>query len=84
MKLMVQIICAIALLVLLVNGQRPNCWRYYQEDPETIDQVYFPHEKNCQYFYQCTAHGAMRMKCPPGMHFDKENHQCGRPDDVVC
>lgn len=41
-------------------GQRPNCWKFYQDDPETIDQVYFPYEKNCQYFYQCTAHGAMR------------------------
>lgn len=61
-EIVVLIICElfIALLVLLVNGQRPNCWRYYQDDPENIDQVYFPHEKNCQFFYQCTAHGAMR------------------------
>lgn len=54
-----------------LHAQRPNCWEYYRDDPENIDQVYFPHEKNCQFFYQCTSHGAVRMKCNPGMYFDR-------------
>lgn len=98
----------LALIVLYANsviGQRPKCYEFYKEDPDNIDQVYFPHESNCKFFYQCTAHGAMRlvlfnvvyekslviiylenprMKCNPGMHFDRETNQCGRPDDVVC
>ncbi|KAG5679286.1 hypothetical protein PVAND_008865 [Polypedilum vanderplanki] len=88
MKLLVQIICAIALILLIVDNvsaqKKPNCWEYFKDDPDTIDQVYFPYEGNCQYYWQCTAHGAMRMKCPPSMNFDAETHQCGRPDDVVC
>lgn len=52
-----------ALLVVSVMSQRsskPNCYKYWLEDPDTIDQVYFPYKGNCQYFWQCTAHGAMR------------------------
>jgi Chitin binding Peritrophin-A domain len=75
-----------ALMVLLTGAlaQRPSCWKYIQEDPDTIDQVFFPHESNCRFYYQCSLHGLVRMKCQHGMHFDAETHQCGRPDEVEC
>lgn len=65
-------------------AQRPSCWEHIRDDPDNIDQVFFPHEKDCRFYYQCSMHGVVRMKCQFGMHFDVETHQCGRPDDVVC
>jgi Chitin binding Peritrophin-A domain len=67
-----------ALFLILIGGvfaQKPSCWEFLKDDPDTIDQVYFPHEKNCQFYYQCSSHGPIRMKCQFGMHFDSESHQ---------
>jgi hypothetical protein len=73
------VIAALLLLVCGTMAQRPSCWEYYKEDPETIDQVYFPHESNCRFYYQCSAHGISRMKCQFGMHFDADTHQVRLP-----
>jgi hypothetical protein len=70
-----RVIAAILLLICGTLGQRPSCWEYYKEDPETIDQVYFPHESNCRFYYQCSTHGVVRMKCQHGMLFDADTHQ---------
>lgn len=57
------------LMIGAVAAQRPSCWKYIRDDPDNIDEVFFPHESNCQYYYQCSMHGIVRMKCQAGMHF---------------
>lgn len=52
--------CDLVLLALASGQKKPSCYKSWQEDPDTIDQVYFPYDGNCAYFWQCTAHGAMR------------------------
>lgn len=47
-----------------------SCWEYYQEEPESINEIYFPHPTNCRFYYQCSAHGKVRMKCQPGKMFN--------------
>lgn len=76
----------LALLTLLseVSAQRPSCWKAIQEDPAKINNVYFPHEDNCEFYYQCTMHGVRRMTCGRGQHFDVLTNQCGRPEEVDC
>lgn len=66
------------------QSKRPSCWKYIKDESNYIDEIYFPYEGNCQYYWQCTRHGAMRMKCPPQQHFDVDTNQCGRAADVEC
>lgn len=53
--------CDLALLAIVIDSvvgqKKPSCYKYWLEDAETIDQVYFPYEGKCQFFWQCTAHG---------------------------
>lgn len=60
-------------LVALVSAQK-SCHHAYLDDPENINDVYFPHPTDCRFYYQCTAHGKVRMKCQPGEKFCKFPH----------
>lgn len=110
------ILAVIVMLVTIVAAQKKKdtCWHHYQEEPDSINEIYYPHDTDCRFYYQCSAHGRVRMKCQPGeknctwklrssydhvrkitklckhensnsgMHFDFEENQCGRPDEVSC
>ncbi|CAO1374953.1 unnamed protein product [Diamesa serratosioi] len=89
MKFIVKAFSIVVVLMVLINtilaqDQKPNCGELFREDPKAANNVYWPHDTNCNLYYQCSAHGLVRMKCQYGMHFDRYMHQCGRPDEVEC
>lgn len=74
------ILAVIVLLVAFVSAQKKKdtCWHHYQEDPDHINEVYYPHDTDCRFYYQCSAHGRVRMKCQPGekITLQKLNWSC--------
>lgn len=62
------ILAVIVMLVTIVAAQKKKdtCWHHYQEEPDSINEIYFPHDTDCRFYYQCSAHGRVRMKCQPG------------------
>ena len=44
-----------------------------------------PSPLDCVTYYQCTSEGlAYESRCPPGLHFNRENLVCDWPDNVEC
>lgn len=70
--------------VLSAEASVPDCVSLARSDRETIDNYYYPHESDCNLYYQCAEYGLVKMQCPEDLHFDRETNQCGWPDVVKC
>jgi len=72
---------------LLYNANTEQCdWpeNVTCPDVECADGIY-PHEDNCNQFYQCAnGHRYEDQDCPEGLLYNEANKQCDWPDNVKC
>ncbi|KAJ6644226.1 putative chitinase 10, partial [Pseudolycoriella hygida] len=56
------------------------------EEVEIIcsDGDLFPHEEDCELFYQCFANTLVVISCPEGLHFDSTRKACNSPEQAQC
>ncbi|CRL02392.1 CLUMA_CG015255, isoform A [Clunio marinus] len=49
-----------------------------------INDLYLPHDSECDYFYRCGAGGAALQPCGIGTIFSYRNKDCRRPEETKC
>ncbi|KAG5679284.1 hypothetical protein PVAND_008863 [Polypedilum vanderplanki] len=84
MKLIVFIFAFAAIVAFVASQQAPDCVAIGKSTPEDISKYYHPHESDCNLFYQCADYGLVLKACPDDLHFDRNEHICGYPEDVTC
>lgn len=54
-----------------VCSQKPqvDCEEMKEQTGRKYREIYVPHEKNCNRFYQCTDHGLVELGCNKGLVF---------------
>lgn len=82
--LIISVILVAIASVLLAEANVPDCVSLARADRETIDNYYYPHESDCNLYYQCAEYGLVKMQCPEDLHFDSESNQCGWPGVARC
>lgn len=77
----------LAILITIVSSQRPNldCDAMVNASGKKYSEIYAPHEKNCQKFYQCTDHGLVELQCNRGLVFFPYINGCVEktPDNCI-
>lgn len=55
----------------IAASQKPSvdCDAMKEATGKKYHEIYVPHEKNCQRFYQCTDHGLVELNCNRGLVF---------------
>lgn len=51
---------------------------------QNINDLYFPHEDECDSFYHCGLGGAAKQPCGSGTIFSLRNKDCRRSEDTKC
>ena len=52
--------------------------------PDSEFSVFFPHPEDCEWFFHCRNGVAYCMKCPPGLHWNKDLDTCDFPYRAKC
>ncbi|GIX85876.1 uncharacterized protein CEXT_130981 [Caerostris extrusa] len=76
------------------HGTFPKCLRLLNESEVTeISHLVYPcydqtgdvpDLADCEHFYKCSFGHTYRVKCPDGLHFDKQLRNCLRPAETTC
>lgn len=74
----------LAVMLMTSAQQAPDCVSIARQAPKDISNYYYPHERNCNKYYQCAEYGLVEMHCPAGLHFDRNYYVCGWPHEVSC
>ncbi|KAJ8925724.1 hypothetical protein NQ315_009572 [Exocentrus adspersus] len=67
------------LLVVSVATAIPHCPAKDRRNP-----VFFEHEVSCSRYYECANGRAYLMRCPSGLHFNKNLKTCDYPNHAGC
>ncbi|PSN32382.1 hypothetical protein C0J52_24588 [Blattella germanica] len=60
-------------------GAEPTC-----PVPDPDVSVFFPHEKDCNWFYHCSNGVAHCKVCPDGLHWNPNLNTCDWPENAGC
>jgi Chitin binding Peritrophin-A domain len=66
-----QLVLLVFSLILSVLAQKPDvdCNEMVARSGKSYNEIYVPHESDCNQFYQCTAHGLEELECLKGLVF---------------
>ncbi|CRL01024.1 CLUMA_CG014445, isoform A [Clunio marinus] len=69
------------------ESSRPsvNCDDMVAQTGRSYNEIYVPHESNCNKFYQCTDHGLVELKCHQTLVFFPYINGCVEkaPDNCI-
>lgn len=54
------------------------------DETDIFHPVQFSHPTDCNMFYKCFDHRAIKIQCPGGLHYSEEEERCDYPEEAKC
>ncbi|CAO1339668.1 unnamed protein product [Diamesa tonsa] len=87
--MMKSVLFACVILVAIVSAMSAKakiheCVAKARAEGKTPDEYYYPHESDCNLFYQCAKNGPVMKHCPDNLHFHSKTNNCEYPEKAGC